>query len=75
MPPLLDAPGFGKSAPTNKRIVGVAGLPLVGPAKTVFADCVDKVSVTAPVEAELLCIMPSPVHEVTPPPPPDIVPH
>lgn len=36
---------------------------------TLLAAALTNVSVTAPVEAELLIITPSPVNELTPPPP------
>lgn len=44
-----DPTPAGKSAVTNARKVGVAALPVVGPAKTRLADCVASVTANVPV--------------------------
>ena len=49
MPPSVVAEGFGRSAPTSDRNVGVAAAPVVGPAQTRLADWVASVPVRVPV--------------------------
>jgi hypothetical protein len=49
-PPSVDADGLGRSAPTKDLNVGCAAAPVVGPAKTLFAVCVARVSVNVPEE-------------------------
>ena len=44
---------LGMSAVTRDRKVGAAALPVVGPANTAFAVCVDKVKVKAGVVLEV----------------------
>jgi hypothetical protein len=55
----------GMSAVTRARKVGVVAAPEVGPASTLFADCVFNVRVTAPVDALFEYSKLSPVREFT----------
>ena len=48
-PPNVELEGFGKSAPTSERKVGVAALPVVGPAKTKLALSVDRLIASVPL--------------------------
>ena len=76
MPPRVDAAGFGRSAPTKARKVGLAFEPDEGPAKTIFFAWEIGEAVTVPdVVTALLGVelsrIPSPVNvtETTLPPP------
>src|SRR2546430_1256607 len=48
-PPSVLDDGFGKSAPTNDRNAGVVAAPVVGPAKTLFADSFAHTAVSVPL--------------------------
>jgi hypothetical protein len=57
----------GKSAATSARKVGVAAMPVAGPANMVLAVCAMRDSVTAPTDSALLYTTESPENDVTPP--------
>ena len=66
MAPLVDEVASGRSSATNARNVGSASEPEVGPANTVFAPCVSRVSVMFAVKASgLLTATASGVESVT----------